>query len=291
MKILYITDYSQIAQASGGWISDYQNDLLFYGLTELFGDDVVDSTPIISLYKGNQSWIPKEQLWGGMTAFWLLDGDNRDRLNIEEKIKDKFYDVIIYGAWRRCKDYYELVSKTYNPKKVILIDGNDDQELHLGNHKNIYFKRELSKKTKNVFPIGFAYPTNRFVDPVNITKIKEYGMVIPGYKNTYIFNNEHDYYQDYQNSYYGVTMKKAGWDSLRHYEIIGNYCMPYFLNIKDCPKYTLDMWPKYMLKEGFDLADNFDENKYYQILNELFSYAKERLTTKYLAQNVIEKSI
>jgi hypothetical protein len=30
MKILYVTNHIQIAQASGGFISDYQNDLVFY---------------------------------------------------------------------------------------------------------------------------------------------------------------------------------------------------------------------------------------------------------------------
>ena len=44
MKILYITNHLSIAQASGGFISDYQNDLVFYGLRELFGDDVVIRT-------------------------------------------------------------------------------------------------------------------------------------------------------------------------------------------------------------------------------------------------------
>ena len=49
MNILYITNYIDIAKASGGFINDYQNDLLFFGLRELFGDKVVDSTPILSL--------------------------------------------------------------------------------------------------------------------------------------------------------------------------------------------------------------------------------------------------
>ena len=69
MKILYVTNHIKIAQASGGFISDYVNDLVFYGLRELYGDDVVDSTQIISLYKENEGKIPPQYLWGGMTAF------------------------------------------------------------------------------------------------------------------------------------------------------------------------------------------------------------------------------
>jgi hypothetical protein len=63
MKILYITNYNSIAKASGGFISDYQNDLVFHGLRELFGDDVVDSTQIVSLYKEYEGKIPSQHLW------------------------------------------------------------------------------------------------------------------------------------------------------------------------------------------------------------------------------------
>ena len=120
MKILYITNYLDIAMASGGFINDYQNDLLFYGLRELFGDNVVDSTQIISLYKEYEDKIPKQHLWGGMTAFWLIGENNIDRSNIEEKIKDRYYDLIIYGAINRCTQYYDLVSKIYNKVAVLL---------------------------------------------------------------------------------------------------------------------------------------------------------------------------
>ena len=92
MKILYVTDHRQIAIASGGFISDYLNDLTFFGLKELFGDDVVDSTPIISLYKEYKDQIHPMYLWGGMTSFWLLDKNTADRSDIKEKIQDKYYE-------------------------------------------------------------------------------------------------------------------------------------------------------------------------------------------------------
>ena len=87
MKILYVTNHVKIAQSSGGFISDYQNDLVFYGLRELYGDDVVDSTQIISLYKEHEGKIPQKHLWGGMTAFWLIGNNNIDRkiIKVENK--------------------------------------------------------------------------------------------------------------------------------------------------------------------------------------------------------------
>ena len=94
MKILYVTNHISIAKASGGFISDYQNDLVFYGLRELYGDDVVDSTPIVSLYKEYKDKIDPRYLWGGMTAFWLIGENNIDRTNIEQKIKDLIVKLV-----------------------------------------------------------------------------------------------------------------------------------------------------------------------------------------------------
>ena len=125
MNILYITNYIDIAKASGGFINDYQNDLLFFGLRELFGDKVVDSTPILSLYKENKGKIDNRHIWGGMTALWLIGENKIDRSDIEYKIKNKFFDIIIYGAIKRCKNYYNLVSSVYPANKIILIDPND----------------------------------------------------------------------------------------------------------------------------------------------------------------------
>ena len=288
MKILYITNHIDIAKASGGFISDYINDLVFYGLRELFGDNVVDSTQIISLYKEYEGKIPPRHLWGGMTAFWLIGDNNIDRTNIEEKIKDQYYDLVVYGVINRCKDYYDLVSKYYPANKIILIDSADETILNPLYEKHLYFKRELVTNHKNLLPISFGIPTSKLAIP-NTNKTQEYAACIPGQPETYIFKSEQPYYEDYQKSYYGVTMKKAGWDCMRHYEILGNYCMPYFVGLEDCPKNTLANFPKELLLEGRELAKNFDEQKYFSILNELFDYTKNNLTIKNLANYILSK--
>lgn len=289
MRILYITNHIDIAKASGGFINDYQNDLIFYGLRELFGDNVTDSTQIISLYKEYERKIYPQHLWGGMTTFWLIDKNKIDRDNIEEKIKDKYYDLIIYGAIKRCKQYYDLVTKYYSNNKIILIDGNDEPDLDPLYEKHLYFKRELQESHPNLLPITFGIPTCKLSTP-DKNKSQEYAICIPGQPETYVFKDEKSYYEDYQKSYYGVTMKKAGWDCMRHYEILGNYCMPYFIGLEDYPKNTLANFPKELLLEGKELAKNFEEQKYFTILDELFEYTKNNLTTKQLAQYVIEKS-
>jgi hypothetical protein len=284
MKILYITNHRQTAQASGGFINDYLNDILFYGLTEIEDIEVVDSTPIIHLYKENKNLIPAQYLWGkGFTTTYLIESDNVDRSNIEEKIKDKYFDLIIYGSVSRCLDYYDVISKIYHPNKIFLIDGDDSTNIHILSNKHPYFKREL---TLNKFiPIHFAIPECKIT--INgLDKTQEYGSIIPG-QGGYKFNIEQDYYNDYNKSYFGVTMKKAGWDCMRHYEILANNCIPYFIDLENCPKQTLTNLPKELLLEARELTYNFEEQKYFIILNEIFNYTKQYLTTKQLAQYVL----
>ena len=97
------------------------------------------------------------------------------------------------------------------------------------------------------------------------------------------------YYIDYNKSYYGVTMKKAGWDCMRHYEILANHCVPYFIDLESCPKQTLTNLPKELLIEARELSLNFDQSKYDIILNELFNYTRKNLTTKKLAEYLLSK--
>ena len=288
MKILYITNHFQISKQSGGYLNDYLNDLLFYGFTELDEVEIVDSTPIIHLYKENETKIPNHHLWGkGFSSSYLIDKDTVDRTDIEEKIKDKYFDFIIYGAVKRCLDYYDLVSSIYPSNKIILIDGDDFTGVSPLSTKHPYFKRELLDN--KFIPIHFAIPESK-ITQIKLDKIQEYGSIIPG-QGGYKFDVEQEYYNDYNKSYFGVTMKKAGWDCMRHYEILANNCIPYFIDLQDCPKYTLTNLPKELLLEAKELANNFDEQKYFNILDELFEYTKSHLTTKELAKYVLEKII
>jgi|1_EtaG_2_1085319.scaffolds.fasta_scaffold12496_4 hypothetical protein len=284
MRILYITNHIQTAQSSGGFVNDYLNDLLFHGLTELKNIEVIDSTPIIHLYKENKKLIPIQSLWGkGFTSTYLIDKDNVDRTNIEEKIKDKYFDLIIYGSINRCLDYYNIVSEIYPPNKIFLIDGDDSTNTHTLSKVHPYFKRESI--SNEFIPIHFAIPECKITNN-KLDKIQEYGSIIPG-KDGYKFDIEQEYYNDYNKSYYGVTKKKAGWDCMRHYEILANNCIPYFIDLTECPHQTLTNLPKELLLEGRELASNFEVGKYFNILNELFEFTKNNLTTKQLAQYLL----
>ena len=288
MNILYVTNHRQIAAINGGFISDYLNDLTFHGLFELFGNSVVDTTPIISLYKEYEKHIDRRLLWGGMTSFWLIEKDSVDRENLEDKIKNNYYDLVIYGNIRRCRDYYHLVSSCYPDNKIVVIDGNDDQGIDPMFSKHLYFKRELVVDHKNILPITFSYPSMHLAEPTTI-KPQKWATVVPGDKSTYVFDNETDYFNDYRNSFFGKTMKKAGWDCMRHYEIMGNYCLPSFDNIENCPEKTLYNFPKKLISDATLLSKDLDINNYYPLLDEVFDYFKNNLTTKSVAKDLLER--
>lgn len=292
MRVLYITNYNSIYQA-GSFISDYQNDLLFYGLYELQQEGVitelVDSTPIIHLYKENESKIDKRLLWGGFNSFWLIDKDDVDRTNLEQKIADKYFDIVVYGAVRRCTDYYDLVSKVYPNDRVIVVDGNDDTDIDERFTKHSYFKRELLQYKVGVSPISFAIPECKILPP-NYNKTQDWATCIPGDKSTYIFTDEQSYMQDMSDSFFAYTTKKAGWDQLRIYEILAAGCLPYFPDLNNCPIMTMRTYPKFLVHQASELVlKKFDEKQYYFTRDLLLEITKEQLTTKALAKYVLNE--
>ena len=84
-------------------------------------------------------------------------------------------------------------------------------------------------------PIGFSIPKEKLCN-YYIKKTKILSDLIPGNTKTYIYNTEEEYYNEYKQSYFAITKLKGGWDCMRHYEILADGCIPYFVNIEKCPK-------------------------------------------------------
>lgn len=294
MNILYINSGSP----------DYLADTVFHGLRSIYGSSVVDAPKMDHMYSNT---FPESEMktWGkGFTIFRTLEDIEVDRSHILKKINDKYFDVIIWASINRNISYF--YSAIDSGIKCIFLDGEDGQQWHnMAPHitwRAKYFKRELNNPPHtNMKPIGFSFPKEKITTIYN--KTQTCATVVPGHLDTYVFENENDYYLDYQKSYYGITHKKGGWDCMRHYEIIFNNCMPFFTDIEECPNNTLTFLPKDLLIEAkylpgviFDNSKTpkikiddmlFDEVKYKKLLDEVVNYCKSTVTTEKMANYIL----
>lgn len=280
MNILYITKGDHV---------DYQNDCLLIGLKELFGNKIVD------YIKQSHNYITHDpndikRFWGqGMTVTRILPDIEVDRTNITEKIKNRFFDYIVYGSIWRCDSYLNEILQYYPSSRIIAIDGEDHTDIHPSiKHKIQYFKRELVYNDSVIQPIWFALPTCKAT--TNTTKTRDIAFINPLDRNTYIYDNEQDYYNDYKQSRFGITLKKAGWDCMRHYEILGNECLPYFFNLEQCPPRTMVSFPKKEVLEIFNKLNQKDSpaKVYEDYKPTVLSIFNSKLTTKALAYYFVE---
>jgi hypothetical protein len=114
---------------------------------------------------------------------------------------------------------------------------------------------------------------------------------------TYIYEDENKYYNDYRISLFGKTMKKAGWDCLRHYEIMACEAIPYFENLEFCPQTIMMGLPKEELlvaktlleyDEGSIFLTEAGKNLWADLNHKIQVVLRERLTTKAMAKYILD---
>jgi hypothetical protein len=215
MKILYITTPDPRAQG------DFQENILLHGLRKTIGKNVIDY-PRKKIMYGDFSETSRDELHG--RGFTLYSSPLED-LNDNERMMEDI-DVILYGVTNAygVTDYHEINKLA---KNVWYVDGHDDPNIQ----KTPCFKRELFNRQENVYPTGFGIPSDR-IRPINLLrKTQLFQKTAP--KESYFlqhahgrgnyhyeWNQENAYYEEMQNCWFGLTCKKGGWDSLRHYEIM-----------------------------------------------------------------------
>jgi hypothetical protein len=278
MKILYFTKGDHL---------DYQNDCLLIGLKELYGANVVDIQKQQHSYLSYSENVAKQMYGKGMTVTRVLEDLEVDRTDITNKIKNKYFDLIVYGSIWRCNDYIENILEYYSKDKIICVDGEDEVNIHPVYDLGIcYFKRELIYTKERLLPISFGLPTSKV--NFNKKKIKDTSYITPLDKTTYIYNNETDYYKDYNDARFGVTCKKAGWDCMRHYEILGNGCIPLFKNIELCPTNTMTSFPKELcINVNKDILNEKYETVYEKYIERFENHFLNNNTTSQTAKKFI----
>ena len=280
MKILYIPiiNESHIHSAQAG---DYQADSLFHGLRCLLGEDVVDGYKMWHLYKSLKDTpeiIP--QLWGkGFTIYGLLPDDYIDRDDIGRKIVNHYYDYLVMpihhtlnGKYEPVLEILESVRLYYDRDELIIVDGWDRCDINKEiSKRGIYFKQELFERYSGVaLPISFSIPEEKICE--SLEKSFDFAPLVPNcngeHADSYTYDNEKDYYDDYRKSYFAYTCKKGrdemiteGWDCMRHYEILACGCVPFFTDIEKCQTHTLARFPKDLCIEAKKLSGVYPGTK------------------------------
>lgn len=201
---------------------------------------------------------------------------------IEELLSQKTIDLIVYASIRRkfrpphrrlewkhpeqpC-DFFHIVTQHYPKEKIIAFEGEDDNDfLEEVIDKVTYYKRELlPQDIHRAHPISFSFPSywtpgKEHLESKKIHIMSEYSPNNQGRR----FETEEEYYKQYSKSLFGYTMKKAGWDCMRHYEILGAGALPYFADIENKPETTMATWPINLQKDVNSLCEKMLDQKNY----------------------------
>ena len=110
-----------------------------------------------------------------------------------------------------------------------------------------------------IYPISFCFPTSRIL-PMRTTKTKEISDIVPG--EPYSFDDQDAYLEEYAQSHYAYTQKKAGFDCMRHLEILAAGSVPLFEEPWTIPKFTMTHYNKELFEKGkeanpFEWRDHF----------------------------------
>jgi hypothetical protein len=219
MKILYVTTPHPASQG------DFQENMILHGLREVMSTGVVDYPRKRVMYNDFSETTRHELHGRGFTLYTLPIQD----LNKEERVMSHI-DVILYGVANSygVTDFPQINQYC---KNIWYIDGHDTSDIK----KTPCFKRELFEEHENVHPTGFGIPDYQ-IRPIDLNnKDQKHQKTAPAeafFKpevmrhlvDYYIFNwkQEKEYYGDMQRSWFGLSCKKGGWDSLRHYEIMAS---------------------------------------------------------------------
>lgn len=228
----------------------------------------------------------------GFTLYGKLDkcGTLVSPFTVIRNLANDVYDLVLVCAWRT--SWILNILDLYKCRNVVALDGEDDQTVHaLAMKCHRYYKRELnSNPTGNLRPISFAIPEPLIVHSMP-NKSGLLAHLIPGAKSTYIYETEQLYYQEYQSHIFGLTMKKGGWDCLRHYEIAMNGCLPLMRDIDKCPPFTMTTSPKNIFRQAVAAFESCDTSGINSLTLELLQHVRAYNTTKALANYVLEESL
>lgn len=279
---------------------DYMYDMLLHGLRNISGIEVVDDPYIEQMYSstfGPGKKDIKTISAKGFSVYGLLPDTSVDRDDIDNKVRTGYYDLIICDVFHGHRS--DVILQHADKNKIVFIDGEDSSNIAgMLASRFRYFKRELRMPLDNILPISFAIPKEKIRQ--RIEKTRPVAHIDPRDRSTYIYDDEDSYYKGYNESLFGVTMCKSGWDCLRHYEILAARCVPWFIDLDGCPELTCTTLPKQELKRVNEMIRTYGaeammtgvhRNEYDDLRNTIDDMALRDCTTEAMARYVLEFSV
>ncbi|MDR3458560.1 MAG: hypothetical protein P4N60_14005 [Verrucomicrobiae bacterium] len=231
MKILFIT----------APMYDYLQDSLLVGFRDVFGADCVDWPRKAMMYGEFPS------VYGRGFTVWSQPIPDVPRA---ARALPADVDLVIYSSYRRQMpiDWRVLVRNRDKAPRVVYLDGYDDPFIEPGPRP--YFKRELMAPAPGVLPTGFCVP-DRLVRPLDVagkTQLHQTHVQDAEFTSEtgYKFTEEKDYYDDLARSFFGLTMRKGGWDCMRHYEILAAGALVMFKHYDQKPATCAPQCPHFL---------------------------------------------
>jgi hypothetical protein len=289
---------------NSGWGADY--------LADLVGCQLI-THPDIEIYCNlieNHLFFdypPEKHVYGkGFTVFKKLNPEFKNKIKLvydidfEELFSQKYFDKIVYTSVRRrsqlaqvrdpdcVADYFDIVSKYYSKEEIFAFDGEDETHLVEKVVPYVtYFKRELLEKDANrAYPTSFTFPAYHQI-PEKVDKEYLLAPCDPRFGPSYKYETEESYYLQYSKALFGFTKKKAGWDCMRHYEILACNCIPYFPDIKEKPSTIMKTYPVDLQIKANELFEkmsqsiiSFDMVEWNQINDEFQKWFNENSKSK-----------
>ena len=243
MRVLYLTSPGE----------DYLQDQILLGLRESLGAQVLDHPRKSVLYRNCP--VSRRELYGrGFTVWKLLEDIELDRGDLNRRIEDGEFEILIFGnIWRQRQEFRDFRARRLLRRcfrRVGFLDGEDHKRTYLpALPYGLYFKREirLALPLPRSRRINFSIPGSKlrtrplekdqiFARHVQCEEAYKLETIRKHCRKSYLFEKEEDYYRDLARSRYAVTMKKMGWECQRHYEIAANHTVPCFYRLNRKPR-------------------------------------------------------
>jgi hypothetical protein len=149
------------------------------------------------------------------------------------------------------------------------------------------------------YPVSYSFPDELWVDKVS-PKTMMFASHIPrNVSNSgYSYADRDEYMKVYQQSVFGITSKKCGWDCWRHLEIVSQGAAMYMLDIEQIPSKTMTHYPKQLIKQfmnkygqySIELIQKHANSILQDDLTTLLNESKKSLTSSAMYNYILDKS-